>query len=72
MRGAQLLCNGTEYSNTKSIINFFLFLGLYKMEWQLQFLGLSLTPYPKKLLEFCVPPCTETSIYQSMFVWDNT
>lgn len=25
------------------------------MEWQLQFLGLSLTPYPKKLLEFCAP-----------------
>lgn len=32
------------------------------MEWQLQFLGLSLPPAPKTLLEFCAPPCTETSI----------
>lgn len=42
------------------------------MEWQLQFLRLSLTPPPKKLLKFCAPPCNETFIYQNMFVCDNT
>lgn len=45
-------------------------LGLYEMEWKFEFLKLSLTPSPKKRLEFCASPYNETSIYQ-MFVCDN-